>query len=403
MQFQRLMTIAIGAAATLGVSALGSEPPRTVEVGGTTATIDRPTTRELVDSIGRENLAKMASFVPDHEFTLTSGCTADSRTGIPIGRGSVNRNPWPDGEVYYLFSDPLIDAFDTQDPDDLNRFAIPNLLAVMLFIETETNVKFIGYDETVPAHFRAGYVLLEGEEDGGNAAAVGHIAAFGGSQFFNIEPPNWGSFSLILHELGHTMGLFHEHQRPGREAFVEVNIQHVVQEFASAFVIDTGAYPIGDYDFQSVMHYGRFAFSVNGLPTIDVRPPYETLGPCLQLIGEPDPVCGYENTIGQFVVLSAGDKVALANLYGFPGQPQPWFYDPTRRCATDVNLDGIVNAADLLRFIDLLRAANIRADLTLDRLFTLTDFLIFYNRWLAELSFCGGDTRPGGPGDRFPG
>ena len=84
------------------------------------------------------------------------------------------------------------------------------------------------------------------------------------------------------------------------------------------FQIAPLAAPVGDYDFDSIMHYGQFDFSSNGQRTITVLPPNES----------------QQAQIGQRSHLSDGDVLGLQTRYGNP-------------LVGDINGDGSVNSTDL--------------------------------------------------------
>ncbi|XP_048580000.1 zinc metalloproteinase nas-13 isoform X2 [Nematostella vectensis] len=77
---------------------------------------------------------------------------------------------------------------------------------------------------------------------------------------------------VMSHEIGHSVGFWHEHNRPDRDNYILVLWENVMDEFHDAFekrkwgteVTDYGS----QYDFASIMHYPFTAFSKNGRPTI---------------------------------------------------------------------------------------------------------------------------------------
>ncbi len=67
----------------------------------------------------------------------------------------------------------------------------------------------------------------------------------------------------ILHEIGHAVGLWHEHTRPDRDAFVEVLWDNIQLDEHYNFNVQVGEM-IGPYDYESVMHYPpRNSFAIN--------------------------------------------------------------------------------------------------------------------------------------------
>src|SRR6202049_3825373 len=82
------------------------------------------------------------------------------------------------------------------------------------------------------------------------------------------------SVGTILHELGHTVGLWHEQSRPDRDTYVNVLYQNIIKGSRFNFdqVLDNSQ-TFGPYDYASVMHYIPLAFTRNGGPTIESIPP----------------------------------------------------------------------------------------------------------------------------------
>jgi hypothetical protein len=148
----------------------------------------------------------------------------------------------------------------------------------------------------------------------GNNSPVGMV---GGQQIINIS--SWTSTFIIAHELGHCLGLYHEHQRPDRDTFISVTPSNVQggtngQIYLNNFPTIGAAHGYGRYDFDSVMHYGRCAFSVCC--------PAGTFCNCasncetMTVLG--DNFATWNNVIGHLSHLSTLDQVIMRLLYGYP-------------------------------------------------------------------------------------
>ena len=75
----------------------------------------------------------------------------------------------------------------------------------------------------------------------------------------------------IVHELGHVIGFYHEHQRPDRDKHVEILWENLIQsnEIRSQYEIVPEALNLGtSYDYNSIMHYGPTDNSANGNATM---------------------------------------------------------------------------------------------------------------------------------------
>jgi len=75
-----------------------------------------------------------------------------------------------------------------------------------------------------------------------------------------------------IHELMHAMGFYHEQSRKDRDEYVDIKFENIEEGKQHNFkkVDDINALTIGEYDYCSLMHYQKTAFSVNGNITIRV-------------------------------------------------------------------------------------------------------------------------------------
>jgi hypothetical protein len=82
-----------------------------------------------------------------------------------------------------------------------------------------------------------------------------------------------------IHEIGHTVGLWHEQSREDRDLFVTINWQNIQSGMAAQFNQHiTDGDDLGAYDYGSIMHYPRTAFSANGQDTITPVDPNAQIG-----------------------------------------------------------------------------------------------------------------------------
>ncbi|MBZ0113671.1 MAG: M12 family metallopeptidase [Thermoanaerobaculia bacterium] len=69
-------------------------------------------------------------------------------------------------------------------------------------------------------------------------------------------------FGQVVHEIGHALGLHHEHARSDRDQFVRIHKNNILKGREFNFEPDPIRFAdSGPYCYQSIMHYGPFAFS----------------------------------------------------------------------------------------------------------------------------------------------
>ncbi|XP_068776895.1 astacin-like metalloendopeptidase isoform X2 [Struthio camelus] len=109
---------------------------------------------------------------------------------------------------------------------------------------------------------------------------------------------------VALHELMHVAGFWHEHSRADRDDYISISWDHILPGFEGNFMKSRTPNMLVGYDYSSVLHYSRYAFSRSGAPTITpLRTPAAVLGQRRQL--------------------SASDAARVNLLYGCRGAARP--------------------------------------------------------------------------------
>jgi hypothetical protein len=213
--------------------------------------------------------------VEEHDGAHAPACSIIP--GVEAERGLSIPFLWPGGVVPYVFS-----ANTTSGMQDAARDAMDEIEAI-------SAVTF------VPRTTEFDYVFIQ--DSNVNSSFVGRQ---GGSQTLNMY--NWGYKYIIVHELMHALGIWHEQQRSDRDTFVQIEWANIQTGQDHNFTIRTGTNH-GPYDFESVMHYSQCSFSncpcSASCRTITALPGYEQ----------------FQSTMGQRSQMSDGDIATINDLY----------------------------------------------------------------------------------------
>ncbi len=84
----------------------------------------------------------------------------------------------------------------------------------------------------------------------------------------SVELTSGAPVHIATHELGHSLGLAHEQKRADAARYVRVLPQNMSEGHLSQFTPDRTLRMVGPFDWNSIMIYGSYYFSRNGLPTL---------------------------------------------------------------------------------------------------------------------------------------
>mmetsp|Transcript_21906 Transcript_21906/g.51193 ORF Transcript_21906/g.51193 Transcript_21906/m.51193 type:complete len:789 (-) Transcript_21906:5-2371(-) len=110
------------------------------------------------------------------------------------------------------------------------------------------------------------FIKSEGPAGDGRCwSMLGKVATDHTSQLLNLGP-GCEFKGLAIHQLAHTLGMFHEQARPDRDMYLRVWEANITGDL---FVENFAVNPAADksttiYDMLSVMHFDAFAFSADG-------------------------------------------------------------------------------------------------------------------------------------------
>ncbi|XP_033118735.1 zinc metalloproteinase nas-13-like [Anneissia japonica] len=159
-----------------------------------------------------------------------------------------NNKRWPNGQVPYVISS----QFDTYAKSQIQK-AIDRYHA-------ETCIRFVKRAN------EQNYINIVSKD--GCYSAVG---VSGGAQELSLANGCYQYVGIILHEMMHAVGFFHEQSRTDRDSHITINWNNIedgmaynFDSYPSTYIDDLGT----NYDYNSIMHYDQYAFSKNGNPTI---------------------------------------------------------------------------------------------------------------------------------------
>lgn len=208
---------------------------------------------------------------------------------------------WLEGVIYYMLHksiDPHTESIITQAIHEL---------------EHKTCLHF----EFVSSVYLFDHIEFTGEGDN----CLSNIGKIGGKQLVRLPDTAYGTIitcrthGIVLHEILHVLGIWHEQSRPDRNKYVQVlesNIQTGRQRnFNTRSGEEVDSHGIV-YDYGSIMHYNLNAFSSNGNPT-------------LQIINMKEYIQQGQPAVGEIKRLSKRDIAQIRRVYNCPGSGIPGY------------------------------------------------------------------------------
>lgn len=188
------------------------------------------------------------------EGDIALGTLAEIETAAshlqPHSHSSPESTYWPatNTSTPYVYAVPYViddDVFSQAYIDDVIMEAINywNLMTNVEFVKRTTQTDYVNIT-----------TVVEGK-------CWSRLGRIGGSQTLNLDEDACTRVDTVVHELGHAVGLKHEHQRTDRDEFVRIHLDRVCPAAErSNFVTYWQGIPIGEYDLTSRMHYHPTAF-----------------------------------------------------------------------------------------------------------------------------------------------
>ncbi|XP_004704528.2 astacin-like metalloendopeptidase [Echinops telfairi] len=227
---------------TLGVPSISSCPGTSCDTNSLEET-QGPGDKDIL-AINQELFPEEA---PENSFLLEGDIIRPS----PFQLFSATSNKWPKSSNG-LVEIPFLLSRDYNEPSRqviLKAFAEFEHLTCIRFVSYKGQRDFISI---VPM-----------------SGCFSNVGRSGGMQVVSLEPVclQQGP-GIALHELMHVLGFWHEHARADRDRYIRVNWNEILPGYEINFLKSQSSNMLVPYDYSSVMHYGRLAFSRRGIPTI---------------------------------------------------------------------------------------------------------------------------------------
>ena len=179
-------------------------------------------------------------FSPEQIQNLQNNSTLSK----PLGAGLTGYR-WPNNTVYYK-----INASYGQPGEVSDAISHWESWTFLDFVERTTETNYIEF--------------ING------TGCSSYLGMIGGRQYITLEQAC--SLGNTIHEIGHAVGLLHEHTRSDRDNYVTIHWseiesgkEHNFQKYSTRGI---SGFDYSSFNFNSIMLYGPYDFSDTGNPTI---------------------------------------------------------------------------------------------------------------------------------------
>lgn len=167
--------------------------------------------------------------------------------GGAASKGGATYSRWPNRTIYYTIA------------GNMGSINVNKINTAVNEYNSKTNARWVQRTN------QSNYVeFIFGSSNGSDGWA--HIGYQGGKQTISLD--QYISVGSVIHEMGHTVGLYHEHARKDRDQYVSIQWGNIQDGQAYNFNKYTSGTDIGPFNINSVMMYWPNSYSKNGQPTI---------------------------------------------------------------------------------------------------------------------------------------
>ena len=188
---------------------------------------------------------KYGEFIYQGDIVLTEEQLQIDTSGLKGAAIKSIFNYWPEGKVYYEINETL-----SNDKRIINAISEWEYKTSLEFIERSNQANYIEFIWDA-------------------VSTSSYLGMIGGKQLIKIA--DWASSGSVIHEIGHAVGLIHEHSRTDRDNYIYVDLSNIKLSYSHNYRIDYNSFSKGFFDFKSIMMYpcygGDFALN-NAQPVI---------------------------------------------------------------------------------------------------------------------------------------